>query len=166
MQPFAPADATIPSGFTTARVKLRKLTINDLVKDYDALMSSVAHLQGVFGPRDTWPAGLSLEENLVDLGWHQKEFELRRSFAYTVMNLDESQCLGCLYVTPSQKQGYEAKVIMWVRQSELSTGLDEHLFSAAKTWLSEQWWCRRVAYPGRALSWQQWEQLADKIPPA
>ena len=27
----------------------------------------------------------TVTENLGDLGWHEKEFELRRSFAYTVV---------------------------------------------------------------------------------
>jgi hypothetical protein len=68
---------------------------------------------------------LTLEDDLVDLGWHQREFKLRRSFAYTVMSLDEKKCLGCLYIEPSEKTGFEARVILWVRQSELDTGLEQ-----------------------------------------
>ena len=46
-------------------------------------------------PGDTWPDGLTLEVNLIDLAWHQREFTIGHSFAYTVMNDDESRCLGC-----------------------------------------------------------------------
>ena len=77
MNKFVPEAAVIPPGIETVDFKLRMLTINDVVKDYDAVMSSVEHLAGVFGPDETWPAGLTLEEDLVDLGWHQKEFELK-----------------------------------------------------------------------------------------
>ena len=163
MTMFVPKTATIPSGLKTTDFTLRKLTINDLVKDYDAVMSSVEHLQGVFGPEDSiWPAGLTLEEDLVNLGWHQKEFELRRSFAFTVMSPDESRCLGCVYVDPSEKLDYDAKVFLWVRQSELANGLDETLYSTVKTWLSEEWWFSNVAFPGREVGWDEWLSLADR----
>ncbi len=94
MPQFAPVFVAIPSGLETSEFIIRKLTINDLVKDYDAVMTSVEHLRGVFGSGDVWPAGLTLEQDLVDLGWHQKEFEIRRSFAFTVMAPGESRCLG------------------------------------------------------------------------
>lgn len=163
MRKFVPDDVDIPAGLGTDSFRLRKLTINDLVKDYDAVMSSVDHLRGVFGPDDNWPQGLSLEENLVDLGWHQKEFEIRSSFAYTVMSPDESSCLGCVYVDPSEKRDYEASVILWVRQSMLVNGMDEMLFSTVKAWLSESWWFTEVAYPGRDISWQQWNRLPNRL---
>ncbi len=162
MNKFAPDSAVIPLEFETTDFKVRKLTINDVVKDYDAVISSIEHLTGVFGPDETWPEGLTLEEDLVDLGWHQKEFELRSSFAYTVMTLDESRCLGCVYVDPSEKLNYDAKVILWVRQSEVGSNLDEKLFSTIKIWLSEKWWFTAVAFPGREMTWQHWETLPNK----
>ncbi|HTQ08616.1 MAG TPA: hypothetical protein VMI31_00950, partial [Fimbriimonadaceae bacterium] len=74
---------------------MRALTVNDVVKDYDAVMTSIDHLQGVFGEHSTWPSpNMTLEQDLIDLGWHQKEFQKRSSFAYTMMSLDERQCLG------------------------------------------------------------------------
>ncbi|MEH6585541.1 MAG: hypothetical protein V7720_03230 [Halioglobus sp.] len=164
MRTFAPDAATIPSHLETTDFRIRMLKITDVVKDYDAVMSSVEHLRGVFGPKESWPEGLTLEQDLIDLGWHQKEFELRRSFAYTVMSLDESRCLGCVYVDPSEKTGYDAMVVLWVRQSEAQSGLDEALFSAVKKWLAEKWWFSLVAFPGRDFSWQHWESLPDKRP--
>jgi hypothetical protein len=81
-------------------------------------MTSIDHLQGAFGPHSTWPTEeLKLEQNLIDLGWHHKEFQRRNSFAYTVMNSDESRCLGCVYIDPSYKTGYDAIVYLWVRKS-------------------------------------------------
>jgi hypothetical protein len=164
MKNFAKDSDIIPSGIETTDFRIRILTVNDVVKDYDAVMSSIDHLRGVFGPRSTWPsADLTLEQDLIDLGWHQKEFQIGSSFAYTVMNLAESRCLGCVYVDPSEKEGYEAKVILWVRHSEFRKGLDEKLFSAVKIWLSKEWWFNTVAFPGRQMSWQEWESLPNKI---
>ncbi|CAB1065943.1 hypothetical protein D1BOALGB6SA_10742 [Olavius sp. associated proteobacterium Delta 1] len=162
MNKFAPDSVVIPSGIETQDFRIRSLTINDVVKDYDAVMSSVDHLNGVFGPSHPWPSvDLTFEQDLIDLGWHQKEFQIRSSFTYTVMNLDESRCLGCVYVYPSEKIGYDARVILWVRQSEVGNGLDEKLFSVVKKWLSEEWWFTSVAFPGRQLPWQDWDSLPD-----
>jgi hypothetical protein len=163
LKKFAPNSVVIPTGIETKKFRIRSLTINDVVKDYDAVMSSVDHLQGVFGPTSSWPSvDLTFEQDLIDLGWHQKEFQIRSSFTYTVMSLDESSCLGCVYVYPSDKEGYDAKVILWARQSVVEKGLDEKLFSAVKTWLAEKWWFTAVAFPGREQSWQEWGLLPNK----
>jgi len=162
MKGFVPDSAIIPSGIETEDFRLRILTVNDVVKDYNAVMSSISHLKGVFGPNSSWPApDLTLEQDLIDLGWHQKEFQKRSSFAFTMMSLDESRCLGCVYVYPSEKRGYDAKVILWVRQSEVGAGLDEKLYSTVRKWLSEQWWFTSVAFPGRDQNWKEWESLPE-----
>ena len=101
--PFVPADFEIPSVLETESYRLRMLTINDLVKDFDAVISSSEKLKGIW-PDSTWPSGLTLEENLIDLGWHQREFTKRRSFAYTVVALDETKVLGCVYINPTIKK--------------------------------------------------------------
>ena len=54
-------------------------------------------------PGGTWPDGLTLVVNLIDLAWHQREFTIGYSFAYTVMNDDESRCLGCGYINPPER---------------------------------------------------------------
>jgi hypothetical protein len=94
--PLVPTDFGVPQKLETSEFRLRMLTINDVVRDYDAVMSSVEHLKTIW-PASTWPDGLTLEQNLIDLGWHQKEFQMRRSFAYTVVTPSESQVTGCVY---------------------------------------------------------------------
>ena len=164
--PFVPRDFNIPQQLETHRLRLRMLKVSDVVKDYDAVMSSEEHLLRTkpFGPGQKWPKNLTLEQNLIDLGWHQKEFQIRSTFAYTVMNLDESQCLGCIYIEPTTKLGCQAKVYLWVRQSEVATDLDEHLFQSVKTWLAEHWPFKKVAYPGREISWEEWRSLCNFVP--
>lgn len=156
MNKFVPGNFNPPQTLVTDEFRLRMLTVNDLVKDYDAVMTSVDHLKGVFGPNSTWPKDdLTLEQDLIDLGWHQKEFQKRSSFAYTMMSLDESRCLGCVYILPSNNEQYDAMVIMWVRKSELTNGLDEKLFSAVQDWMDKEWLFKNVAYPGRETSWDK-----------
>jgi len=156
MKKFIPSNINPPQTFATDEFRLRMLTVSDVVKDYDAVMTSIDHLQGVFGTNSTWPKNdLTLEQDLIDLGWHQKEFQKLSSFAYTMMNLDESQCLGCVYVLPSDNDQYDAVVILWVRKSELDNGLDERLFSAVQSWLVSKWPFKNVAYPGRKIAWDK-----------
>ena len=155
---FIPKDFEIPQELETNRFRLRMLKVSDVVKDYDAVMSSIKHLQKTkpFGPNQNWPKGLTFEQNLIDLGWHQKEFQKRSTFAYTVMNLEESKCLGCIYIEPSTNSNYETMIFLWVRQSEIESGLDQHLFESVKKWISEKWPFKTIAYPGREISWEEW----------
>ena len=99
--PWLPAPLPIPQGLVGDGWRLRPLTVHDVVKDYDAVMSSRAQLWELFGPGSDWPLeSLSLEQDLIDLAWHQKEFQLRTSFTYTLVTLDGERVLGCVYVMP------------------------------------------------------------------
>lgn len=157
--PFLPADFSAPRVFETERLRLRPLTLNDAVKDYAAVMESETHLKTVFRPGSVWPTGMALEENLVDCAWHQKEFELGSSFTYTVVDLAETAVLGCLYIYPTRKPGYDAEISCWVRQSQLASGLDAHLFESAEAWIAKDWPLKNPAYPGRHISWEAWRAL-------
>jgi len=160
MKKLVQPDFQIPEVLETDRFRLRMLKVTDVVKDYDAVMTSVDHLQGIFGARSQWPSkDLTFEQDLIDLGWHQKEFQTRSSFAYTVMNPDESQCLGCVYIFPPTKPGFDAEVYMWVRKSAFDEGLDPILYEAVKNWIEGKWPFRKVGYPGRDLDWETWESL-------
>jgi hypothetical protein len=91
--PFVPRDFQVPATLETTEFRLRMLTIHDVVRDFDAVITSVDHLKTIW-PGGKWPEGLTLEQNLIDLGWHQKEFQMRRSFAYTVVSLSEQTVKG------------------------------------------------------------------------
>jgi len=157
------ADFNIPEGLEASRFRLRMLTVHDLIKDFDAVMTSSDHLRESFSviTGSNWPEGLTLEDNLIDLGWHQREFTLRYSFAYTVVTLSEGQCLGCVYIDPSPKSGYDAMVTMWVRASELENGLDAKLYESVKTWITARWPFECPAYPLREIPLERWFRLPD-----
>lgn len=160
MKKLVPADFKIPEVLETDKFRLRMLKVTDVVKDYDAVMTSINHLQGIFGVRLKWPSkDLTLEQNLIDLGWHQKEFQTRSSFAYTIINPDESQCLGCAYVFPPTKSDFDAEIYMWVRKSAYDEGLDSILYETVKNWIIEKWPFKKVAYPGRDIDWETWKSL-------
>lgn len=156
---FVPTAFQVPSSLETSEFRLRMLTVHDVVKDYDAVMSSVDHCKTIWGGK--WPEGLTLEQNLIDLGWHQKEFQTRRSFVYTVVAPDESRVLGCVYLLPTRKRGHDAEVYLWARQSELGHGLEQRLLAAVRGWVAAAWPFRAAAFPGRDLPLDKWRALGE-----
>jgi hypothetical protein len=159
--PFVSPEFEVPATLETKEFRLRMLTVNDVVKDYDAVMTSVDHLKMIW-PGGTWPEGLTFEQDLIDLGWHQKEFQRRRSFAYTVVTPSESQVTGCVYINPTPKRGYDAVVYLWARQSELKGGLESRLYAAVREWVAKEWPFKKVAYPGRDIDWATWHSIPDE----
>jgi len=150
---FVPDDFIVPKKLETERFRLRMLTVDDVEKDYDAVMSSQKELRNPLD-ENSWPnKNMTLEEDLEDLRAHQDEFVKRIAFAYTVVSLDESICLGCVYIEPSSKESFDAEVYMWARSSELKNGLDELLYTTVKEWVKDRWPFKNVAYPGREISW-------------
>ena len=133
----------VPAGLEHPRFRLRVLTIDDVVKDFDAICSRVDR-EGTLQP----PFVPTVRENLVDLGWHQKEFDLRRSFAYTVVAPDESQVLGCVYLFPSET--HDVRVRMWVRRSAWEDGLDPVLEHVVREWIARDWPFAAVDWADRA----------------
>jgi RimJ/RimL family protein N-acetyltransferase len=145
---FVPDDFEIPALLETDRFRLRMLSADDVEKDYEAVIESRELLHTMFG--GPWPRpGFTLEENLADLERHQQEFLSRKAFAYTVVSLDETRVLGCVYINSPETTDSDAVVVMWVRQTEYDKGLDEILFNNVRGWISSVWPFKKVDYPGR-----------------
>lgn len=156
---LVPVDFEVPAGLETQKFVLRMLTIHDVDKDFEAVTSSTRHLQNVWN--NEWPQGLTREQNLIDLGWHQKEFQRRTSFAYTVVAPDESRVLGCVYIYPTSKVGFDAEVYFWARQSGVPDGLEAELERVVKDWLDSRWPFDNVAFPGKDIPWPAWNAIED-----
>ena len=103
---FVPETFEIPPILETDRFRLRMLSVDDVEKDYEAVMETQEffHAKGSIWPRE----GFTIEENLADLERHQQEFLDREAFAYTVVSLDESRVLGCVYINPTERDGADA----------------------------------------------------------
>lgn len=148
-RPIVPAGFTVPERLQTDGFLLRPLTVHDVIRDYDAVMSSVVELKDRMQDGSIWPVGLTVEENLVDLAWHQREFTIRHSFAFTVLSHDEERCLGCCYIYPPSDPAFDAAAFYWARQSRIGDAADSALGDAFRGWLARDWPFRRVAFPGR-----------------
>lgn len=45
--PFIPPNYQVPASSETSEFRLRMLTVNDVVRDYDAVMTSIAHCKTI-----------------------------------------------------------------------------------------------------------------------
>jgi RimJ/RimL family protein N-acetyltransferase len=149
--PFYPPDAPVPAELRTAELLLRPLRATDAALDYDAVMASRERL--LRRSAGQWPrVGFTLAENRADLEQHEAEFHARVAFAYTVMNPDETACLGCVYIYPLRRtlERYgapaeliaaaaedEAEASFWVRQDREADDLDRRLLAALLPWLRD-----------------------------
>lgn len=131
----------------TETFRIRPITVHDLVKDYEAVMTNRKHLWELFG--EAW-------------GWHQKEFQLRSSFDYAVVSLDERRMLGCIYVDPPEKEGFDAEVYFWALADIPNTDLEKDLAEVVRRWISLEWPFGKVAYPGRNMTWEEYNALPDR----
>lgn len=155
--PIIPDDFELPDELLADQFKLRPLTIDDVDLDYEAVMSSEYRLRNIFRENGEWPNGLTIEQNRIELGWHQVEFQERTSFAYTMVEHDESRVLGCMYIYPTRKADYDVEVTMWVRESHAE--LDEVLFNVVSHWIETDWPFNNPIYPGRTITWEEWNNL-------
>ena len=163
---FLPDGFEVPVLLETRTFRIRPVTIHDVVKDYDAVMTNREHLWDLFGEAWGWPEeDLTLEQDLIDLGWHHKEFQMRSSFDYAVMSPDEKRLLGCVYVDPPRKAGFDAEVHFWARTDGPNRGLEEELGEMTRRWIAEAWPFGSVAYPGRDIAWEEYDALPDRDQP-
>jgi hypothetical protein len=131
-------DRRIPPLHRLGAITLRALGVADLERDFSAVMESAAEIKASH-PGSSWPDGLTRDRNLIDLAWHQREFEAKRSFAW-VMEDEAGAYLGCLYVYPSIAGEAAADVVWWWRSGVTA---DRAAFRAAVAdWLAGEDWPR------------------------
>jgi hypothetical protein len=145
--PFVPAEFEPPSGLEHPRFVLEPLGPQHNERDYAAWTSSVDHVHATPGFTDSrWPREMTLDENRVDLERHQRDFQGRTGFTYTVLEAGDRDVIGCLYIYPL-RDGPGADVRSWVRADRAE--LDLPLAAAVAAWLEADWPFERVRYAGR-----------------
>jgi hypothetical protein len=158
--PLVAADFAVPTLIEAEGFKLAPLGPDLVDVDYQAYMSSIEHLQTTFTRSTGWPhAGITADEAMADMENEQTRFASRASFAYGVLTPDGSRERGSLYVSRSPVAGYDAMVRMWVTKADYDAGFDAELYEWAKGWIAREWPFAKVAYPGRAISWAEWDAL-------
>ena len=160
---FIPKSFVIPKFLDSDKFHFRVLDDSIAELDFEAVMSSQKRLQGIFGFGSEWPkSNMTLEENIESLKVHKQEFESGKAFAYSVFNNAKDKCLGSVYIDPSQSQNYDCEVYLWIRNDSLS--LDNELYQIVLKWLSNEWPFSKIAFPGRCISWPEWNEELKTVP--
>jgi len=160
---FVAATFEVPTLVETEGFKIVPLGPDLAEIDYEAYMSSIEHLQETFTRSTGWPhADLTDEDAIKDMETEAGRFERRESFAYAVLTPDGTRERGCVYVYPGADETggeYDAVVRLWVTKAEFDAGFDEELYAWTQEWVAEDWPFEAVAYPGRAIAWEEWDAL-------
>jgi len=134
----------------------RPLCLTDAEADFEAVTTSAERLRGAMNPDSSWPDGLTLHENRVDLGWHAREFTLGHSYAWTVV--EGARVVGCCYLYPSDRAGFDAMAFWWARTGH--EGLEAPLGAAFRAVIAGL--PLICAWPGRDTPWPDWRARAPK----
>jgi len=146
--PLVPDQFVVPTELRSTSFRLEPLGPDHNARDHAAWMSSIAHLQTTPGFEGRgWPPdeGFSAEQNLDDLVAHADEFERRVAFAYSVLEPDSDDVIGCVYIDPGDRDG-SASVRSWVRADVAE--LDAPLRTAVRDWLKRSWPFNEIDYAG------------------
>lgn len=142
-------------GFTGEGFIVRPLVPSDVVLDHDAVMSSREFIYH-WEQDPPYPAeDFSVEDNLEDLVQMDDRHRNGIRYTYTVMNADETQALGCIYLLPRGDPMYrsavvtsrdgtdlssiDATVAFWVRTSSWADGFERTVLEAVLRWLRDDW---------------------------
>lgn len=156
-RPLAVDGFAVPTRWHGRQVLLVPASPEWVDLDFKAVMASRSKLRHFFGPRDNWPPDdLDLAMDRADLAWHAREFESRRSFAYHLLSHDQRQCLGCLYIYPSASCHHDAEAYVWTH-SCLDSGHAKLTEAEVIAWVTRHWPFEAVAWPGRFITFSQWE---------
>jgi RimJ/RimL family protein N-acetyltransferase len=135
--PLVPDDFDVPLRHETADFTLEPLGPEHNERDHAAWTSSIEHIRATHGFEDRrWPVPMSLDDNLRDLEQHRTEFDQRIAFAYSVLDPETEDVIGCVYVNPAPS-GDGAIVRTWVRATHAQ--LDERLRTEVVDWLRRDW---------------------------
>lgn len=151
---FSDAGIIAPPGLTTEELVLRPLLASDAELDHAAVMESREFLRA--WEQSTWPEDdFTVEANRADLVKAEQRHADGIAFTYTVMNHEQSECLGCVYVLPPDAKMFagaqvstidahqwsdcDATVFFWIRASRLPEQLDRVLLRSLLDWFERDW---------------------------
>jgi len=144
----------IPQRLTTEGFLLRPIGAADTELDYAAVMESRGYLRT--WEQSTWPADdFTVAANREDLEGLERRHADGRAFTFTVLDPARAECLGCVYVMPTDAkmfvgarvtpigdhrwEDYQAAIYFWVRRTRLASQLDRVLLDTLRIWFAQDW---------------------------
>lgn len=148
------AGVTLPRDVDLSPFALTPLTMAQVDEDFAAVTGAAHVLGGLWG---TWPEGLTREDDLIDLAWHDREFSLGRSFSWIVRD-GEGNYIGCAYLFPDPGARGSAQVVTWLCDLPDRVARLDALNAALAGWFD------RVLPAGIALRWHGPDRDGDPAP--
>jgi len=129
---------------------LRPIRASDVDIDYPAVMGSRESLWRKYGEAWGWPpADMTHEADREDLAHHEAEIAAHESFNYALLNEDEGELVGCVYIDPPDQrspQGSDAVASWWVVDAAAGSELEHTLDEFVPGWLAETWGFTKVHF--------------------
>jgi len=146
---FVPTNFIVPNGVPFQNYVLKLLRTEHLLLDFNAYMANVDHIRSLSTYTHDWPSEhISLEFALIDLGMCEWQHEQQRDmFSYGVFNHEESEELGCLYLTRGEGD-HDATVESWIAKEHTDQGLAGALTEFGHDWLATDWPFRHPKFSG------------------
>ncbi len=132
----------IPKKIKTTSFVAEVLSAKHGEEDFKEVMENEKCIKRTRGNAGSWPSKstLTLEENRIDLSWHQREFENGLSFAYLLRDYGGTY-IGCAYLYPMNFRSvipdakkYEVDFSFWITEKTYDEGLYEKV---KNEWLYE-----------------------------
>ncbi|HEY7886006.1 MAG TPA: hypothetical protein VIC08_13770 [Cellvibrionaceae bacterium] len=151
------AGFTAPQSWTGTLFKILPASPEWAELDFQAVWLNRQKLHSFFGEDDCWPPdNLDLEADRADLHWHFQEFQAGRSFAYSLLTLNQKKCLGCLYIYPTASENHDAEAYLWTCTT-LTTARKQNVEAEIMAWLQCYWPFSAIAWPGRLIPFACWQ---------
>jgi len=158
-----PEDFKAPTEYVLETYKLVPLGPDVAELDYKAYMSSIEHIRKTNG--GNWPReDLAMDDQAKDMANEGHEWATLHSYPYAVLTLDGKTELGCFYLRPGGKQGYDVVATMWVTKEQFDKGFERTLEKDMRAWVAEAWPFGegKVAWVGKDISREKWKEMPDK----
>lgn len=127
---------------------LRPIKASDVDIDFPAVMGSQQRLWSLYGDAWAWPpADMTIEHDYADLARHEREIAEHVSFNYALLDAEESEILGCVYIDPLEGDPSEAMAAWWVVDRIVGSTAEAELDAVVRRWLDTVWPFARVATP-------------------
>ena len=145
-QSFVPPDFQVPTLHVAEGFKFVPLGPGLEQHDYKAYMSSIDHLRKTFSS-GKWPhKDITMADAMKDVEGEISRFHARTSFTYAVLNLEGTEELGCVYISPSRKEGHDAQIRMWVTADQYIKGFQPKLAAEVRRWLAVKWPFKNIEF--------------------
>ena len=129
---------------------LRPIRASDVDIDYPAVMGSRTRLWSKYGDAWGWPPpDMTHEADRVDLARHEAEIAAHLTFNYAVLDEQETELLGCVYIDPPSEdspEGADAVASWWVVDQHAGGSLEHAIDEFVPRWLARTWRFRAVHY--------------------